>query len=201
MKKLHLLGMAAIFAIAFASCGSEKGMTNSNPAPQNQQSQKIQEGVSVMLPCLDSSYDDGDYYRDLGIGTALNPQLARKAAVKAAQSMVKERLNGVVKGLSTDYSRSVSGTVPADKVESILESEFNTIIDKMLNDADKTCEDLVKLEDGNYRSYYAIQISKKELVNKATEAISNEEELKIQFDREQFRKYAEDYLNKQKGND
>lgn len=200
MKKLHLLGMVVICAIALTNCGSEKEVTNPNPAPQTQQNQKIQEGVSVMLPCLDSSYDDDDYYRDLGIGTALNPQLARKAAVKAAQSMIKERLNGVVKGLSTDYSRSVSGAVPADKVESIIESEFNTIVDKMLNDADKTCEDLVKLEDGNYRSYYAIQISKKELVNKATEAISNEEELKIQFDREQFRKYAEDYLNKQKGN-
>ena len=92
MKKLHLLGMAAVFAVAFASCGSEKQMTNQTPAPQPQ---KIQEGVSVTLPCLDSSYDNDDYYRDLGIGTDLNPQMARKAAVKAAQSMGKERLESL----------------------------------------------------------------------------------------------------------
>ena len=194
MKKLQLFGMAAVFAIAFASCGSEKEMTTPAPAPQPQ---KIQEGVSVMLPCLDSSYDDDDYYRDLGIGTDLNPQMARKAAVKAAQSMVKERLNGVVKGLSTDYSRSVSGQASSDKVQGIIEAEFNTIIDKMLNDADKTCEDLVKLENGTYRSYYAIQISKKELVNKVADALSQEQELEIQFHRDQFRKYAADYLEKQ----
>lgn len=192
MRKLF--GMAAIFAVAFASCGSEKEMTNPTPAPQQQ---KIQEGVSVSLPCLSSSIDDDDYYRDLGIGTHLNPQMARKAAVKAAQSMIKERLNGIVKGISKDYSGIVSGQAPSDKVQGIIEGEFTTVIEKMLNDADKTCEDLVKLEDGNYRSYYAIQIFKKELVNKVADALSQEQELEIKFNREQFRKYAADYMDKQ----
>ncbi len=186
--------MAAIFAIAFASCGSNKQMVNNQPQQQNQ---RMQEGVSIVIPCVDASYDDDDYYRDLGIGTALNPQMARKAAVKEAQSMVKERLNGVVKGLASDYSRSVSGNASSDKVQGIIENEFNTVIDQMLNNADKVCEDLVKLQDGNYRAYYAIQISKKEIVNKATEAISNDEEIEIQFHRDQFRKYAEEYLEKQ----
>lgn len=194
MKKLNLLGMATIFAIAFASCGSEKQMVNNQPQQQNQ---RMQEGVSIVIPCVDASYDDDDYYRDLGIGTALNPQMARKAAVKEAQSMVKERLNGVVKGLASDYSRSVSGNASSDKVQGIIENEFNTVINQMLNNADKVCEDLVKLQDGNYRAYYAIQISKKEIVKKATEAISNDEELEIQFHRDQFRKYAEEYLEKQ----
>ena len=73
----------------------------------------------------------------------------------------------------------------------------NKISSEMLNDADKTCEDLVKLENGNYRSYYAIQISKKELVNKVADALSQEQELEIQFHRDQFRKYAAEYLEKQ----
>lgn len=193
MRKLHLLGMAVI-AIVFASCGSEKQMTNNQPQQQNQ---RMQEGVSIVMPCVDVSYDDDDYYRDLGIGTALNPQMARKAAVKEAQSMVRERLNGVVKGLATDYSRSVSGNASADKVQGIIESEFNTVINQMLNDADKVCEDLVKLQDGNYRAYYAIQISKKEIVNKAAESISLDEEFGIEFKRDQFRKYVEDYMEKQ----
>lgn len=192
MKKLHLLVMAML-AIVFASCGSSKQMTNSQPQQQNQ---RMQEGVSIVIPCVDVSYDDENYYRDLGIGTALNPQMARKAAVKEAQSMIKERLNGVVKGLSVDYSRTVSGNAPSDKVQGIIESEFNTVIDQVLNNADKVCEDLVKLQDGNYRAYYAIQISKKEIVNKAAEAISMEEEFGIEFKREQFRKYAEEYLEK-----
>lgn len=194
MKTLKQLTFAMIIALAFASCGSEKQMANNQP---QQQQQRMQEGVSIIIPCVDASYDDDDYYRDLGIGTALNPQMARKAAVKEAQSMVKERLNGVVKGLSTDYSRSVSGNAPADKVQGIIESEFNTVIDQMLNNADKVCEDLVKLQDGNYRAYYAIQISKKEIVNKTADVLSNNEELEIEFHRDQFRKFAQDYLEKQ----
>ena len=43
MKKLHLLGMAAIFAIAFASCGSNKQMVNNQPQqPSYQQNVRDQ---------------------------------------------------------------------------------------------------------------------------------------------------------------
>jgi len=198
MRTFRMFGMALLAMVLLASCGSSKKATSNNNAQNNNAA--ITEGVRVMLPCISDSYDDKDYFRDLGIGTALNPQMARKAAVKAAQSMVKERLNGVVKGLSTDYSNSTSGTASADKVQSIIESEFTTVIDKMLNDADKTCEDMVKLEDGQYRAYYAIQISKKEIVDKAVDILSENEELEIQFKRDQFRKYAEEYMAKQNGN-
>ncbi|MBO6025693.1 MAG: hypothetical protein J6P73_00410 [Bacteroidales bacterium] len=197
MRTFRMLGMAILAMALLASCGSKRNTTTNN---YNNGNQPITEGTRVLIPCQSDSYDDADYFRDLGIGTALNPQMARKAAVKAAQSMVKERLNGLVKGLSTDYSNSTSGTASADKVQSIIEGEFTTVIEKMLNDADKVCEDMVKLDDGSYRAYYAIQISKKEIVNKTADVLSENEELEILFKRDQFRKYAEDYMNKQKGN-
>lgn len=43
MKKLHLMGMAAVFVIAIASCGSEKQMTNSQPQQQQNYSQQNKE--------------------------------------------------------------------------------------------------------------------------------------------------------------
>lgn len=197
MKTFRMLGMAILAMALLASCGSKRNTTTNN---YNNSNQPITEGTRVLIPCQGDSFDDADYFRDLGIGTALNPQMARKAAVKAAQSMVKERLNGLVKGLSTDYSNSTSGTASADKVQSIIEGEFTTVIEKMLNDADKVCEDMVKLDDGSYRAYYAIQISKKEIVNKTADVLSENEELEILFKRDQFRKYAEDYMNKMKSN-
>ena len=189
--------MAMILGLTVASCGSEKQATSpaSTSATQNQPKQ---EEVIVEIPCIDASYDDQDYYRELGIGTALNPQMARKAAVKAAQSMIREKLNGITKGLSTDYSRNVSGNSSTDKMQEIVESEINNVINKMLNDAEKTCETLTKLDDGNYRAYYAIQISKKDIVNKAIDSLSKNEDIELMFNRDQFRKYAEEYLNKNK---
>ena len=135
--------------------------------------------------------DDDDYFRDLGIGTSINKQSARKAAVESAKSMIKSRLGGMIKGVSTDYSRTVAGQAPADKVQRIIEEEFTQVVEKMLNDADKTCEDMYKVASGEFESYYAIQISKKEIINKVSNVLSSNEELEIEFNREQFRKFAE----------
>lgn len=43
MKKLHLLGMTMIIALAFASCGSNKQMVNNQPQQQPQQQQTVQQ--------------------------------------------------------------------------------------------------------------------------------------------------------------
>lgn len=66
-----------------------------------------------------------------------------------------------------------------------------TVVDKMLNDAAKTCEKMYQNASGNYESYIAIQVSKKEMVNQMSTALSNNEELEIEFNRDQFRKFAE----------
>ena len=165
MKKSYIFGMAMIIAMAFASCGSEKNLSSNNG---NNNGNRILEGKALVMPCLDVTIDDENYYRDLGVGTALNPQEARNNAIKSAQSMIKQRLNGVVKGLSRDYSRKVSSSsAAADKSQSIIENGFNTAIDQVLNNAGKICEDLVKLDDGNYRSYYAIEIAKDRILKTA----------------------------------
>ena len=105
--------------------------------------------------------------------------------------MIKSRLGGVIKGVATDYSRTVSGQAPADKVQRIIEEEFTQVVDKMLNDADKTCEDMYQLNSGEFEAYYAIQISKKEIISKVSNVLSSNEELELEFNRDQFRKFAE----------
>lgn len=187
--------MAMLAMLAFAGCGSNKQATNNNYS-NNTQSELP--GKRVAIPCVDASMDDDDYFRDLGIGTSINKQSARKAAVEAAKSMIKSRLGGMIKGVSTDYSRMVAGQAPADKVQRIIEEEFTQVVEKMLNDADKTCEDMYQMGSGEFEAYYAIQISKKEIISKASNVLSQNEELEIEFNREQFRKFAEKRMEEMK---
>ena len=189
MKALTKFGVAMMIALAFAGCGSSKQTTSNNNYSNNTQTELP--GKRMALPCVDASMDDDDYFRDLGIGTAINKQSARKAAVEASKSMIKSRLGGMIKGVSTDYSRTVAGQAPADKVQRIIEEEFTQVVEKMLNDADKTCEDMYQVASGEFESYYAIQISKKEIINKVSNVLSSNEELEIEFNRDQFRKFAE----------
>ena len=59
---------------------------------------------------------------------------------------------------------------------------------------------MYQTQNGNYQSHIAIRISKKELVQKTATALSENDKLETLFNREQFRKWAEEYLKNYKGN-
>lgn len=193
-----------IIAMAFASCGSNKQVAAPQPAPQQptvQTSDDQDEEVEIILYCSDEAKSDKDYFRELGIGNHVNKQSARDAALSSAKSMLKNRLGGAVKGISTDYSRTAAGQAASDKVQRLMERELTQVVDKMLNDADNPCEKMTKSKNGTYNSYYVIEVSKKEIVDNfsdAVETLSQNEELEMEFRRDQFRKYAEKYMEAMK---
>lgn len=195
MNALRKLGMAVLIALAFASCGSNKKMTNNNQ-PQPRQNGRTE----IVIPCYEASRSDANFYRELGIGKSVNEQSARDQAVKSAKEMLTNRLGGLIKGISTDYSRNVSGQAPADKVQRLMEQEMTQVVEKMLNDSDNPCEKLFLEADGaTYVSYYVIEISKEEIIKKSSEVLSKNEELEIEFNRDQFRKFAEKRMQDMKG--
>lgn len=180
--KRTMFVMMAVTAMLFSACKTQETVTTTPPSPGQ---------TKVVIPCVDESMDTDEEYRALGIGENVNKQNARTAAFDAAKSMLHRRLGGLVKGLSTDYSRTVAGSAQQDKVQRIMEGEMYTVVEKMLNDAAKACEEMYQNTSGNYESYIAIKVSKKEMVNQMSTALSNNEELEIEFNRDQFRKFAE----------
>lgn len=156
--------------------------------------------VFVDIPCYEESLSQGEedpYFRELGIGEDVNRAKARTAAVLQANDMIKNRLGGVVKGLSTNYSKLMTTKSSPAKLEQIIEGELITVIDNAVRDAAKPCEKWAKDRAGQWVCYYVIWVGRTELANKMTDALAEKEELKAEFDREQFRKYAEEYMRKQ----
>lgn len=172
--------MAIAMVLTVASCKSSKQVTQTPP-----------DRVEIPLPCIDESMDDDEYFKAMGTGSNLNMQNARTAAFDAAKSMLHKRLGGYITGLSTDYSRTVAGDAQQDKVQRMMEGEFYQVVERMLNDAAKTCEKMYQNKSGAYESFIAIKVSKKELIDKMTDQLTDNEELEIEFNREQFRKFAE----------
>lgn len=184
--------MAMLIALAIVGCKSQKQAANGNKSNEDPF------GTFYDLPCVDASFDNDDYFKGLGVGTHVNLQSARTAAMDAAQSMLQKRLGGFVQGVATDYSRTVAGQAPADKVQRMMEGEMDKIVEKMVNDAQKTCEKFSQLKTGEYQSYIAIQIPKKEMMNQMLNTLSENEELEIEFNRDQFRKFAEKRMSELK---
>ncbi|MBR5442928.1 MAG: hypothetical protein IKV22_00900 [Paludibacteraceae bacterium] len=186
MKKILL----SILAVGmFASCGSQKQIQQVAQNPGYQR-------TAIEIPCAENGFDDADYYRGTGTATAVNQQNARRTALQNAKAMVREKLGGFVQGLSTDYSRNVAGEAQAAKVQSIIEGEFATLVEKELNDAQQTCEKGFVLQDGLFEYWVAIQIPKQQLIENLTSQLSRNEELEIEFNREEFRKFAEDKMKR-----
>lgn len=187
MKKLLL----AVVAIACVGCHSQKKAAEAEEAKNPGYHR-----TAIEVPCKENGFDDAEYFRGTGTSTNINQQNARRAALQNAKSMVREKLGGFVQGLSTDYSRNVTGSAQASKVQQMIEGELNTVIERELNDAEQTCEKGFVLDDGNFEYWIAIQIPKKKLIEDMTTQLDANEELEIEFNRDQFRKYAEEKLAK-----
>lgn len=158
---------------------------------------KAPEESFIEIPCYEKSRSDANFYRELGIGQDLSKSNARVKAISNANKMMNNRLGGVVKGLATDYTRTDQKTGKQDDIEGIMESEFTKVVDEVLKNADNPCEKMSQDKTGNYNSYYVIEIEKNTLVDKLTEAVSNNDKLKTEVDREKFRKYAREYMQNQ----
>lgn len=146
------------------------------------------------IPCYAESRSDKEYFRELGEGDDTKRNVARLNAVKMAQSMMRERLAHSVKGLSTDYSKLVNKSGKDSDMEQIIEGEMMNVVEASLKDADNPCERWSQDRSGRYHIYYVIEIKKNDLVDKFADAISNNDKLRAEYDREKFRQFAKEYM-------
>lgn len=174
------------FALAFPLFYGCKTNVPVSPAPSDI--------VFYELPCGDYDRDTKEYFTGLGTAENVNEQNARDGALEAAKGQVRRKLGGMVKGLSTDYSKMMRGSASQTDVASIVEGELATVVERTLNDVTKTCERMGRTSTGTYKSYVAIQISKEELAKDMSTALSQNDKLRMEYDRERFRKFAEEYM-------
>ena len=146
------------------------------------------------IPCYAESRSDKEYFRELGEGEDTKRHVARLNAVKMAQSMMRERLAHSVKGLSTDYSKLVNKSGKDSDLEQIIEGEMMNVVDAALKDADNPCERWSQDRSGRHHVYYVIEIKKSDIADRLADAVSNNDKLRAEFDRERFRQFAKEYM-------
>ena len=151
------------------------------------------------IPCYAESRSDKEFYRELGEGEDTQRNIARLNAVKMAQSMMRERLAHQVKGLTTDYTKLMNKSGKGSDMEQIMEGEMMSIVDAALKDADNPCERWSQDRSGRYHVYYVIEIPKNDLADKFADAISSNDKLAAEYDRERFRQFAKEYMDGMQG--
>lgn len=196
MKHIKLILSLFVITMTVACKQSSPVATTPMQSPTTQPSNEFA-GKTFDLPCLGVSKSDNEYFRQLGIGEDLDLSNAQEKALDNAKNLMKKRLGERVKGLATNYSKTVSKSNKSSDFGRILEQELTGVVDGVLNDADNECEAPAQLNSGAYRYYYVVRIKKGTLADKFAEAIDQNEALKLEYDREKFRKYASEYLKDQ----
>ena len=184
MKSITKAMAALLLMVTVAcvvGCGSKKQAIETYKAPKG----TISPGVEMVMPCAAKSKSDANYYRELGVGKDTDKQQARLKAITGANRMLQQRLGGVVKGISEDYIRNVTGE-KVDEMQAILEGKMLKVVDNVLNDADNVCEKMFLTDAGTWESYYVIEISKKVLIDRMAEELAKDEALQIEKNRDKF---------------
>lgn len=195
MKKMNLFAVVLmITAAVLSSCGAKKQVAQQSVQQPVNNNGGI--GVEVPVPCVEESFDDKDYFREMGTATHVNMQNARSSALQAAKSMIYEKLGGYVEGLSSSYVQTLSGSVSKEDIGRAMRTRMDQVVQEEINNAQKTCEKMYNKGAEGYSSFIAIQIPVKKLVDEMSKSLSEDERLRRLFDEEQFREYSDQQIQK-----
>lgn len=192
MKKSMFLAVAITAALSFASCGSSQKNAAAN-YPQG----GSPFGDVYTVPAAE--YDTDEYFGTTGIATGPKARMdvLQMSALTNAQNIIRQKMQHAYKGVIDDYSNYVGNNAGADAVTKI-ERGGTQMIDAIVNETQASKGPMFSAVDekGNVTCFIGIRISKKAVAEKITDYVSEDEELKIRFLEEQFRKRMDESFKK-----
>ncbi len=193
MKTKSFFSVMALVAgvCVMTSCGgSSKQLVAQQPLPSNGTSYGDPFGPTKQTPL--EQPDDENYWYTVGIASGPRMQMGqvKRNAQRMGQQEIRERISHAYKGMVSDYSNTI-GNNQGNDIQAKLESAGDQIIDVIVNNTDAIKSEANVDEKGNVWYYALIRISKKEMAQKIAKAVSEDEELKIRFKEEEYRKTME----------
>jgi len=192
-----IFAVTAIFASAvMTSCGgSKQAATGYKPVAGSPF------GEVYEAPCADK--DTPEYFVGLGIanGSRNRMDVLQTSALTNAQNIARQKMQHAYKGMISDYSNYIGNNAGSD-AEAKVERAGNQIIDRIVNDTEAWCGPKFSSVDekGIVNCYIGIRISKKQVAEAIANFVSKDDELKIRFNEQEFRKRMDEEFKKFKEN-
>lgn len=141
------------------------------------------------LPC--ELYDDDEWFTAFGSRLMKQPNTAASALLRSLQRQMREKLSGEYKQVTRDYFDQMDTEEGSYEREHI-ESAGQMVINQLVNETREFCRERSKYPnaDGIHTMYMSIRVSKKEIVEKVINTISEDQQLKVRFNEKQFRESA-----------
>jgi len=196
MNKIYLMiAIAAIFSgVILTGCkGSKSATTEYKPKAGSPF------GEVYDAPCTEP--DNDDYFVGLGIanGSKNRMDVLQTSALTNAQNVARQKMQHAYKGAIDDYSNYMGNNMGSD-AQAKVERGGMQIIDQIVNDTKAWCGPKFSAVDdrGDVSCYIGIRINKQQMAQAISNHLSNDDELKIRFNEQEFRKRMDESFQKYK---
>jgi len=187
MKKNLLILVALVAGVCvMSSCGGSKQVI----AP----TQAVNPFASGTYSVPGFEPDTEEYFAALGIanGPQTRMDILQLSALTNAQNVIRQKLKHAYKGMVSDYSNYIGNNAGSD-AQVHVERAGDQIIDAVVNDTQAKSLNFSGVDEkGHVNCYCGIRIYKKQLADKIADVVSEDEELKIRFKEDEFRKYMQE---------
>ncbi len=193
MKK-NLTIVMAIALLIITSCGAAK------KAPKNQPTKAGSPfGEVYDIPCQEMDSDEEFAATGIASGSKNRMDVLQTSALTNAQNIVRQKMQHAYKGAIDDYSNYIGNNTGSD-AQAKVERGGTQIIDEVVNNTKATCGPKFSSVDekGDVTCFVGIRISKKKIVDAVANHLSEDEELKIRFNEQEFRKRMDENFKKYK---
>jgi len=187
LKNYVGVGLLTIGLLTLGSCGGSKSSTKVTP-PNDE--------VEVNVLCSGPEYQsDATALRFSAISSSMDQMTAKKKALSEARAGLAAQIETTLKGVIDNYLKSAEHQNRED-LEKRYEGLTREVINQQLTGTRTICEKMTKTKEGTYKSYVCIELGGPEILNSLNNRLSKDEQLKIDYDYEKFKKTFEEEMNK-----
>jgi hypothetical protein len=165
--------------------------------------------VSLLVSCKTSKLPKGEeevvnlcpannskeYFRASAVGASIDQNASYDLAYNACTERLGLAMNQKIEIMRDNYLAD-NKVNNAEEFKQKFQNMSRTIVQQSLIGVTVTCNKTVKTSDGKYKTYLAVELSSTELLNKYNQAISKDDQLKLDYDYEKFKKEFEKEMNK-----
>ncbi len=189
MNTKKLLGLSLLVLIALTGLNSckSKAKTISNKSEVG----KILEA----LPCEDSGKSDKKFFRASGMATSSDLALSKEKALLNAKQRLVTLINSNTKTVTDRYVNEREFT-ESSEFEAKFENLTREVADETINNLVVTCEKASVLDNGKYRGFVAVEVSREDILNGINKKVTSQQKIQVDYDKKKFEEIFNQEMSK-----
>ena len=186
MKKIFYWTGVLTLTLFCASCASSKKVSRTTPVAIGE--------IEVTIPLGGPEYQsNAECWRAVQTGTSKDMSMAKKVAMQNARQELAATVQHTMKAVIENYGQNASMGANNEN-ETLYQEMARTVIEQQMNCVELGGEKLFRLDDGSYRYPVCLQMNREAIGASVSDALSNDDRLKLEFDRAQFKKVFDEEM-------